>query len=95
MSFSVADEFRWEERTRKSIRSRSMSSRTAMLLATWEGRMAAVLLSPSSVLVIASSIYARMIDVKNALAIVILYSVALAEYLEPTRILRTRSSMGK
>ena len=45
--------------------------------------------------VTASLIVARATDVKNALAIVIMYSVALVEYLEATRVLRTGSSMGK
>ncbi len=72
-----------------------MSSRAAMLLATWERRTPAVMASPLLVAVIASSIVALVTDVKNALATVIVYYVALAEYLEATRVRRTGTSMGK
>jgi len=79
----------------EEIRSRSMSSRAAMLLDTWKRRMAAVLLSSSFVALIASSIDARVLDLKNALATVIKYFVALTEYLEATRVLRNNLWMGK
>ncbi len=52
-------------------------------------------MSPSLDAAIASSSVALVADAKKALATVILYSVAYAEYLETVRVLVTESSMGK
>jgi hypothetical protein len=64
-----------------------------MLLEIWERRITTVLISPLLVALIESSVVARLIDVKKALATVIEYFDALAEYLEAMRVLRTGSSM--
>ena len=66
-----------------------------MLLLTWLRRMEAVLVSPSFVAAIASSSAALVTYAKKALATVILYSAAFAEYLEAVRVIVTESSMGK
>ncbi len=77
------------------MRSRCMSSIAAMFLLSWARRMKADYRSPSRIANIASSSVARAIEAVIALAIVIEYSWAFADYFEAARALVTGSSMGK
>ncbi len=94
-SRSVAEELGLEVRSKKSIRSRCMSSIAAMLLDTWARRVRADFSSPSRATEMASSSAALVTEAKNALATVIEYSWAFAEYFEAVRVLVMGSSMRK
>lgn len=94
-SFSVDAALGSDERSRNNIRSRSMSSRAAMMLATWLSMTEVVLTFPLLVVAIASSIADLGTDIQTALATLMEYYAAFAEYLKLTRVLWTGSSMGK
>jgi len=72
-----------------------MSSIAAMSLLTWARRVRADCSSPSRAAKMASSSVALATEAKTALATVIEYSWAFAEYFEAVRVLVTGSSMGK
>ncbi len=66
-----------------------------MLLLTWTRRVRADCWSPSRAAEKASSSAARVTEAKDALATVMEYSCAFAEYVEAVRVLGTGSSMKK
>jgi hypothetical protein len=66
-----------------------MSSIAVMLLLTWARRVRVDFSSPSRATKMTSSSVARVIEAKNALATVMEYSWAFAEYFEAVRVLVT------